>query len=129
MTGPVPDPLLRFVETPYAVAISYPDGELLIESNDSAFTQELAAHFRGTSSGAFPRDFEHIKVIVEHALTQGGEDLTRIDAELLHTLLRGTNTMLVHDSESRELLAFLAQDVSCEEFIERLLPAVAITNG
>jgi len=129
MTGPIPDPLRRFVPTPHAAQFSHPDGELRIESNDAIYTQRLLEHFSHTSPSELLRVIEHLKLIVEHSLPQDGEDLTQLSAAHLHTVLRGTNTILVHDTETRELLIFLAQDVSCEELVARLLPAVAITNG
>jgi hypothetical protein len=129
MTGPIPDPLLRFVPTRHAALLSHPDGELCIESNDAIYTQRLLEHFSNTSPSALLCVIKHLKLIVEHSLPQDGEDLTHLNAAHLRTVLRGTNTILVHDAESRELLVFLAQGVSCEELIARLLPAVAITNG
>ena len=103
MTGPIPDPLRRFVPTRHAALLSHPDGELRIESNDATYTQRLLEHFTNTSPSKLLRVIEHVKVIVEHALPQDGEDLTHLDAAHLRTLLRGTNTILVHDTETREL--------------------------
>ena len=129
MTGPIPDPLRRFVPTRHAALLSHPDGELRIESNDAAYTQCLFEHFSNASPNASLRAIEHLKLIVEHSLPQDGEGLTQLDAPHLRTVLRGTNTILVYDAESRDLLIFLAQGVSCEDLVERLLPAVVITNG
>ncbi len=129
MTGPIPDPLRRFVPTRHGALLSHPGGELRIESNDATYTQGLLEHFTNTSPSELLSVIEHIKLIVEHSLPQDGEDLTQLDAAHLRTVLRGANTILVHDTETRELLIFLAQGVSCEELIERLLPVVAVTNG
>lgn len=129
MTGPIPDPLRRFVPTPQVAAVSHMHGELRIESNDAAYTQHLLEHFRDVLPDVYLRAIEHVKLIVEHSLPSDGERLTQVDAGCLRTVLRGTNTVLAHDTESRELLVFLAQGVSCEELVERLLPAVVITNG
>ena len=129
MTGPLPDLLRRFVPAPHIAVFSHLYGEIRIESNDAAYTQDLLAYVRDRSPDVFLRAIEHVRLIVEHSLPQDGEDLTQLDAGHLRTVLRGTNTILIHDSESRELLVFLAQGVSCEELVQRLLPAVAITNG
>jgi len=129
MTGPTIDLLRRFVPAPHVTVLSHPDGELRIESNDAVYEQHFLEHFSNASPAALLRAIEHIKLIVEHSLPEDGEGLTQLDAGPLRTVLRGTNTVLIHDSESRELLIFLAQGVSCEELVERLLPAVAITNG
>jgi hypothetical protein len=129
MTGPTIDLLRRFVSTPHVSVLSHPDGQLRIESNDALYEQYLLEHFSNASPNALLRAVEHLKLVVEHALPQDGEVLTQVDAGPLRTVLRGTNTVLIHDSESRELLIFLAQGVSCEELVERLLPAAAITNG
>jgi hypothetical protein len=131
VTGPVPDPLRRFVPTPHTAALSQATGELRIESNDAAFTAQSLEYFRS----APPVAIKHLKIIVEHSLPQDGEELTQVDAGALRTVLRGTNTVLIHDAESRELLAFLAQGVAFDEFVQRLLPALVhresqlITNG
>ncbi|HEY5330201.1 MAG TPA: hypothetical protein VIJ79_09985 [Acidobacteriaceae bacterium] len=129
MNGPDIDLLRRFVPTPHATVLSHPEGELRIESNDAEYEQYLLEHFSNASPDALLRSVEHLKLIVEHSLPQDGEDLTQLDAGCLRTVLRGTNTVLMYDAESRELLIFLAQGVSCEELVERLLPAVAMTNG
>jgi hypothetical protein len=129
MIGPDIDLLRRFVPTPHATVLSHPDGELRIESNDARYEQYLLEHFSNALPNALLRSIQHLKLIVEHSLPQDGEDLTQLDAGCLRTVLRGTNTVLIHDAESHELLIFLAQGVSCEELVERLLPAVAITNG
>jgi len=129
VTGPIPDLLRRFVPTPHTTVLSHPDGELRIESNDPVYEQYLLEHFSNASPDALLRAIEHLKLIVEHSLPQDGEDLTRLDAAHLRTVLRGTNTILIHDSETRELFVFLAKGVSREELVQRLLPAVAITNG
>jgi len=129
MTGPLPDLLRRFVPAPHTAALSHLYGEIRIESNDAAYTQDLLAYFRDSSPDAFLRAIEHVRLIVERSLPQDGEDLTQLDAGHLRTVLRGTNTILIQDSESRELLIFLAQGVSCAELVQRLLPAVVITNG
>lgn len=129
MTGPIPDPLRRFVPTPHVAAFSHMYGELRIESNDAAYTQHLLEHFRDALPETCLRAVEHIKLIVEHSLPSDGERLTQVDAGCLRTVLRGTNTILAHDTESRELLIFLSHDVSCHELVEHLLPAVVVTNG
>jgi hypothetical protein len=129
MTGPYIDLLRRFVPTPHATVLSHPDGKLRIESNDAVYGQYLLEHFSSASPNALLRAIEHLKLIVEHSLPQDGEALTQLDAGHLRTVLRGTNTVLIHDAESHELLIFLAQGVSCEELVERLLRAVVITNG
>lgn len=129
MIGPSVDPLRRFVPAPHTTVLSHPHGKLRIESNDAAYQQYLVEHFSNTSPNALLRAIEHLKLIVEHSLPQDGEHLTQLDAGPLRTILRGTNTILIHDAESHELLVFLAHGVSCEELVERLLPAVVITNG
>ncbi|HZL25141.1 MAG TPA: hypothetical protein VFC39_01270 [Acidobacteriaceae bacterium] len=129
MNGPDVDLLRRFVPTPHATVLCHPEGELRIESNDAVYEQYLLEHFSNASPNALLRSIEHLKLIVEHSLPQDGEALTQLDAGCLRTVLRGTNTVLMYDAESRELLIFLAQGVSREELVERLLPAVVITNG
>jgi hypothetical protein len=129
MNGPDVDLLRRFVPTPHATVLSHPEGELRIESNDAEYAQYLLEHFSNASPDALLRSIEHLKLIVEHSIPQNGKALTRLDAGCLRTVLRGTNTVLMYDAESRELLIFLAHGVSCEELVARLLPAVAMTNG
>jgi hypothetical protein len=124
VTATVPDLLRRFVPTPHGHTLSNQRGTTVIESNDENFADELFGRFRRLAPESLPEAMEYVRVIVEDSLAEDGDALTRVDAGPLRTLLRGTTTMLIYDSESRELFAFIAQGVSCNEFYQRLLPAV-----
>jgi hypothetical protein len=124
MTIAIPDPLRRFVPTPYGCVLTHESDEVQIESNNSAFAEQLLNACRTSPSTSLLRYVEYLKIIVDPDVTQNGDQLTHVDANRLHTLLLGTSTMLIHDTESRELFAFLAPQVSCHEFVRRLLPAV-----
>jgi hypothetical protein len=124
MTTVIPDPLRRFVPTPYGCTLTHEGGELRIESNNSAFAEQLLDVCRTAPPDPLLRAVKHLKIIVDPAVIQNGHQLTHVDADSLHILLLGTATMLIHDTESHELLAFLAPQVSCHEFVRRLVPGV-----
>jgi hypothetical protein len=113
MTDTHPDLLQRFVPTPFSCTL----GETRIESNSEALVsalQEATPQFHPVA---------HLKIIVDHSVTADGDTLTHINSTHLHTLLRGTATILIYDRKSREILAFLSPQITCAELLNRLLPA------
>jgi hypothetical protein len=124
MTTAIPDPLRRFVPTPYGCKLPHQWGELLIESNNASLAGDMIDYVHTNAAGALLQAIDHVKIVVEPSPGAHGDELRRVDAACLRTLLRGTTTMLIYDTESRELLAFLEPQVSCCEFFQHLLPAV-----
>lgn len=121
MTEEIPDPLLRFVPTPYGCILPHNDGETRIESNSERLVDDVLKR-------SIPplQTVLHFRVIVDDSVEEDGEALTYVHSVHIQTLLRGTTTMLIFDRESRELLAFLSPNISSEELFTRLLPAVLI---
>ena len=124
MTAVIPDLLRRFVPTPYGCKLPHPWGELLIESNNASLAGDLIDYVSTFAPGSFLQAVDHLKIVVERSRDEDSAELTRVDANCVRTLLRGTTTMLIYDIQSRELLAFLEPQVSCNEFFQRLLPAI-----
>jgi hypothetical protein len=128
MTTAIPDPLRRFVPTPYGCKLPHRWGELLIESNNASLAGDLIDYVSTFAPGSLLQAVDHLKIVVERSLDEDVGELTRVDANRVRTLLRGTTTMLIYDIESRELLAFLEPQVSCNEFFQRLLPAIVYSE-
>jgi hypothetical protein len=124
MTATVPDLLRRFVPTPHGGAVSREAGLLWIESNDEFFAMELLDRLRISLPGPLLRTTEHIKVVIEDTIAEDGDQLMLVETGLVRTLLRGTTTVLICDFEERKIFAFLPQTISCDEFLDRLLPAL-----
>jgi hypothetical protein len=124
MTTAIPDLMRRFVPTPYGCTLPQPWGELFIESNNASLAGDLVDYVSTSAPNLLLRAIDHLKIVVERSLDEDSEELTRVDAHYVRTLLRGTTTMLIYDTQSRELLAFLEPQVSCSEFFQRLLPAI-----
>ena len=124
MMTAIPDPLRRFVPTPYGCKLPHQWGELLIESNNASLAGDLIDYVSTFAPGPLLQAIDHLKIVVERSLDEDSDELTRVDAQSVRTLLRGTTTMLIYDIQSRELLAFLEPQVSCNEFFQRLLPAI-----
>jgi hypothetical protein len=124
MMTAIPDPLRRFVPTPYGCKLPHQWGELLIESNNASLAGDLIDYVSTFAPGPLLQAIDHLKIVVERSLDEDSDELTRVDAQSVRTLLRGTTTMLIYDIQSRELLAFLEPQVSCDEFFQRLLPAI-----
>src|SRR4051794_38437263 len=104
----VPDLLRRFVATPHGRRLANRRGATLLESNDESFADELFGRFRRLAPESLLEALEYVKVIVEDVAETDGDALMRVDAGPLRTLLRGTATVLMYDSESREMFAFVA---------------------
>jgi hypothetical protein len=124
MTLAIPDLLRRFVPTPYGCTLPHPWGELLIESNNASLAGDMVDYVSTFAPGPLLQAIDHLKIVVEGSFTDDSAELTRVDANCVRTLLRGTTTMLIYDIQSRELLAFLEPQVSCNEFFQRLVPAI-----
>jgi hypothetical protein len=124
MTPVAPDFLRRFVPASHVDTLRHQYGLLRVESNDADFARELRNCFQASESGAILQAIEYLKILVEDSVIEDGNELTCMDTDFVSTLLRGTTTLLVYDSESRELFAFLHKSVSCGEFFNRLLPLV-----
>ncbi len=70
-----------------------------------------------------------MKIVVDSLVVSDGEVTSSIGSGPLRIVLRGTNTILFCDSGTRELLAFLAPEVTVAEFMERLLPIALTKDG
>ncbi len=109
-----PDLLQRFVATPYTFTLD----QTRVESNSEALISALQKEAPPLHT------VTHLKIIVDHTVTEDAATLTHINSGHLNTLLRGTTTVLIFDRDTRELLAFLAPQISSSELLNHLIPAV-----
>ncbi len=118
----VPDLLRRFVETPYAVGFGSGDATVRIESNEFAIVNNM--HSTMVSQGGFETEILNWRLIRDEEAPCDGKDLTILTAGAVTTLLAGTGTIIAIDHERREVLGFIAANVSAEEFVTSLLPVI-----
>jgi hypothetical protein len=126
----IPDPLLRFVATPFGATVEHDWGSTRIECSDANLAKRLAVRFLATGTDALLAALKQVRIVVESGDACGQAKLTHLNAGPLRTLLRGTATVLIYDVEERLLLGFLDQNVTCVELFERLIPALVVgTEG
>jgi hypothetical protein len=118
-----PDLLRRFIATPYVFAGRDDLRFLHVESNDL----ELALRVR--SSGIIHREGKRAgglfcKIVRDVAGPVDGSDISILSSGPLQVLYRGRGTIMIHDRERLELLGFLSPDVSTNELVSSLFPAL-----
>ncbi len=130
MTTPtVPDLLRRFVPTPHHGEVRMPWGWILVESNILTIARAVARRLSEEVANTRLQRIEVLKIVVDSLVVADGEVTSSIGSGPLRIVLRGTNTILFCDSGTRELLAFLAPEVTVAEFMERLLPIALTKDG
>jgi hypothetical protein len=118
----VPDLLRRFVETPYAVSFTSGDATVRIEANEFALLNKM--HGAMVSQNGFGTEILTWKLIRDEAAPCDGKELTILFFGPLNVILAGTGTVIAIDREQREVLGFIAANVSSDEFVTALLPIV-----
>jgi hypothetical protein len=118
----VPDLLHRFVETPYAVTLTSDNVTVKIEANEFALISKM--HLAIVFWHRFENGILTWKLIRDEAAPCSEKELTILSADPLNILLAGTGTVIAIDRELREVLGFIAPNVSNDEFVTTLLPIV-----
>jgi len=106
-----PDPLLRFVPTPFRfVPASRP--HITIVSNDEALARNLTFLLNESPNLVASFAIASIKLIRDQHAPSDSATITIQRAGPITMLLQGTGTILLHDAESRELIAFLSPHIT-----------------
>jgi hypothetical protein len=117
----IPDLLRRFAPAAHELCASVDGIVVSLRTNDFdigiAFENAGAQH-----RDVGPEQAVLVKVIRDDDAPIGQADVTVVTSWPLVTILRGSGTMICLDCERREILGFVATDVSAEEFVSRLLP-------
>lgn len=121
MSG-VPDLLQRFVPVPHACSLIAGDIHLQLETNDPSIVTAM----RSVASPASKNEKASYswKLIRDNKAPRGRREVTILTSGALSTLLLGAGTIIAIDRQRREVLGFIASDVSAQEFVTILLPLI-----
>src|SRR5258708_4338396 len=118
-----PHPPPPLVPTPYVVNKSDCPKRLFVESNDLEIALSLRqvgiVQRQGTRAGRLL-----CKVIRDMAGPVDGSEITVMFDGVLRVLYLGRGTILIHDHERSELLGFIARNVTVQELVSSLIPAL-----
>jgi hypothetical protein len=117
----IPDLLRRFAPATHELCVWVDGIAVTLRSNDARIVSAL--HKAGTRDGwVRPAHSVLVKVIRDEDASIDQSNVTVVTSWPLVTILRGPGTMICLDCERREILGFVAPDVSAEEFVSQLLP-------
>ncbi len=117
----VPDLLRRFAAAPHCASVVVDGCSILLHTDDIELI--ATAQRKSTNAARVPeREPLLAKVIRDDDAPQDGEDIIVMTAWPLATLLLGRGTSLTLDCERREILGFLAPNVTAEQVVTQLLP-------
>lgn len=119
----VPDLLRRFVATPHVSMFRIGDTSVSLETNDAV----LAGAIQNVSAPCEAENGDgtsHWKLIRDEQAPCGGSEVTVLSAGPIGILLFGFGTVIAADQERREILGFVAADLSAEKFVTKILPLV-----
>ena len=117
----VPDLLRRFVPTPHISSFCIGGTRVRLKTNDLI----LATTIRGMTTGCESEnkgEVSHWKLIRDEQAPRGGREVTVLSSEPTGTLLLGLGTVIAVDRERREVMGFIAPDISGEELVAIVLP-------
>ncbi len=118
-----PDLLRRFVPTPYVFSKCDGPNRLVVESNDLEIAlsvrQAGIVHRQGKRGGELV-----CKLIRDMAGPVDGSEITIASHGALRVLYLGRGTILIHDHERSEFLGFIARNVTVQELVSSLTPAL-----
>ena len=122
-TSHVPDMLRRFVATPYSSLFCIGSTYVRLETNDPflANTIQKATVCLEKSDAQEDSDW---KLIRDKQAPRGGKEVSVLSAGPIGAVLLGPGTVIAVDRERREVLGFIAPDVSGEEFAAIALPLI-----
>jgi hypothetical protein len=118
-----PDLLRRFVPTPFVFNRWDGPNRLFVASNDLEIALSVC------QAGIFHRQSKRAggllcKLIRDLAGPVDGSDITTLSDAALRVLYLGRGTILIHDHERSELLGFIARNVTVQELVSSLIPAL-----
>lgn len=118
-----PDLLRRFVATPYVFAGRGDLRSIRVESNDLEVALRIRSsviiHREGKRAGGL-----FCKIVRDAAGPVDGTAISILSSGPLQVLYRGRGTIVIHDRERLEILGFLSPDVSANELVLFLFPAL-----
>ena len=122
-TSHVPDLLRRFVATPNSSVFRIGSTYARLETNDPTLndTIQSATVCRENSKAQEDSDW---KLIRDEQAPCGGKEVRVLSATPIGTVLLGPGTVIAVDRERREVLGFIAPDISGEEFAAIVLPLI-----
>ena len=119
----VPDLLRRFVAAPHFSRFCIGGTSARLETNDPI----LASTIQGATVCCETEHAEgvsHWKLIRDEQAPCGGREVSVLSAGPIGTLLLGAGTVIAVDRERREVLGFIAPDISEEEFATIVVPLI-----
>ena len=122
-TSHVPDLLRRFVAAPNSFVFRIGSTYARLETNDPTLADTIlnATVCREHSDAQEDSDW---KLIRDKQAPCGGKEISVLSAAPLGTVLLGPGTVIAVDRERREVLGFIASDISGEEFTGIALPLI-----
>jgi hypothetical protein len=130
----IPDPLMRFSPTPFSWMLERDGRCICIESNELAITLQMWLALRKQPAARIVRQLSHVRLIVDHGCGYGGlgpgyvDGPLYIDAGPVRTLLVGRGTVLFYDTESHELLGFLAPEQTTEDLMRHVAELLCVED-
>jgi hypothetical protein len=124
-----PDLLRRFVPTLYVFSKFVGSNQICVESNDL----EIALSVR--HSGIVQRQGNRTgallcKLIRDMAGPVEDSEISIVSDGTLRVLYLGRGTILIHDRERSEILGFISRNVTVQELVSSLIPALLdASNG
>jgi hypothetical protein len=117
----IPDLLRRFVPAPHVLCCQLEGINLQLETNDPAIADTLAK----ATTGIFADARVHAWVLLrDEAAPCDGQEVTIVSWGGLSTILCGSGTVIAVDREQREVVGFLAANITAQEFANRMLPLI-----
>lgn len=123
----VPDLLRRYIATPYISTVFTDAGFVTLETNDMDLSDTIRHELsRCTEHRSGHDDYgsQQWKLIRDDAAPRGGDQVTILSTMTLQTLLFGNGTIITVDRERREVLGFIAPDVTTPVFSADVLPLI-----
>lgn len=119
----VPDLLRRFVAAPNSFVFRIGGTYARLETNDPTLAETIqsATACRENSDAQEDSDW---KLIRDEQAPCGGKEVSVLSATPVGTVLLGRGTVIAVDRERREVLGFIAPDISGEELTAIVLPVV-----
>lgn len=119
----VPDLLRRFVPAPHVFNFLAGESCVRLETNDPSIVTAMRS-VTAPSSNENRKVSYSWKLIRDEEAPSGGREITILSYGPLSTLLLGMGTVVAVDREWREVLGFIAPDVSADEFVTSWLPLI-----
>jgi hypothetical protein len=118
-----PDLLRRFVPAPHVCNLFAGGSCVRLETNDPSIVTAMRS-VTAPSPNENGRVSYSWKLIRDEEGPSGGREITILSSGPLSTLLLSMGTVIAIDRERREVLGFIAPDVSAEEFVSSWLPLI-----